>query len=289
MTEDLHIPSLRSGQAPSADSGAGLLRLGYHDRANLLPLLYPLKAGWIGPESPWKLEIVNETPAKLLSALLDGELDAAFLTPAAAQLHGGKIAPLGGWGLAGTGASETALLLAPQRLDLVDGSDVAITPGAAGSAAEHLLRTMLTPYYGITLNLRTPAEPEYDEEGARLLYGDEAARQAGSIPKGWVAEDLGLAWWVLTGLPMVWEVLCSLRDLQLKKPDALETLQSLLRLSQRSASEQNASITQEATSRLHLDLKRSKELFARQRYTLGQEEQKGLARFLDMAARAKAI
>jgi predicted solute-binding protein len=272
MTEDLHI-----------------LRLGYHDRANLLPLLYPLKAGWTGPESPWKLEIVNETPAILLAALLDGGLDAAFVTPAAAQLHGSKIAPLGGWGLAGTGASETALLLAPQRLDLIDGSDVAITPGAAGSAAEHLLQTMLAPYYGITLNLREPGEPEYNEGGARLLYGDEAARQAGSNPKGWVAEDMGLAWWVLTGLPMVWELLCSPRDLQVKKPGAPEALQSLVRLSQRSASEQSASIVQEAASRLPLDQKRIKELFARQRYTLGQEEQKGLARFLDMAARAKAI
>ena len=232
---------------------------------------------------------MNEPPAALLPALLDGELDAAFVTPAAAQLHGGKIAPLGGWGLAAAGISETALLLAPQRLDLIEGSDVALTPGAAGSSAEHLLRTMLAPYYGIALNLRTSGEPEYNEVGARLLYSDEAAQQAGTNPKEWVAEDMGLAWWVLTGLPMVWELLCSPRDLQIKKPGAPEVLQSLVRLSQRTASEQSASVVQEAASRLRLDQKRVKELFARQRYTLGEEEQKGLARFLDMAARAKAI
>jgi predicted solute-binding protein len=272
MTEDLHI-----------------LRLGYHDRANFLPLLYPLKAGWVGPESPWRLEIVNETPAALLSELLDGNLDAAFVTPAGAQLHGNKIAPLGGWGLAGAGATETALLLAPQRLDLIDGSDLAITSEAAGSAAEHLLRTMLVPYYGIKLNLRKPGEQEYSEAGARLLYSDDAARQAASKPGGWVAEDMGLAWWVLTGLPMVWEVLCAPRDLQVKKPGAPETLQSLVRLSQRSAAEQSASLLQEAAARLKIDKTRIKELFVRQRYTLGQEEQKGLAHFLDMAARAKAI
>lgn len=266
-----------------------ILRLGYHDRANLLPLLYPLKAGWVAPESPWHLEIVNGPPAMLLASLLAGDLDAAFVTPAAAQLHGGEIAPLGGWGLAGTGASETALLLAPQRLDLIEGSNLAISPEAAGSTAEHLLRTILTPYYDITLRLWHPGDPEYDEKGARLMYDDNATQQVASNPKGWVAEDIGLAWWVLTGLPAVWELLCSRRDLQMTKPGASDTFQSLLRLSQRSATEQTATILQEAASRLKLDRNRIKDLFARQHYTLGQDEQKGLALFLDMAARAKAI
>jgi predicted solute-binding protein len=265
------------------------LRLGYHDRANLLPLLYPLKAGWVGPESPWQLEIVTDTPSVLLAALLEGGLDAAFITPADAQRHGREVTPLGGWGLAGTGASETALLLAPQRLDLIEGSHVAILPEAGGSTADHILRTILTPYYSIELNLRTTGAPEYNQSGPRLMYSDDAARQAASNPKGWVAEDIGLAWWVLTGLPAIWEMLCTRRDLQSSKPGAAEALQSAVRLSQRSAAEQSAAIVQEASSRLKLEPKRVKELFARQQYTMGQEEQKGLARFLDMAARARVI
>ncbi len=272
MTEDFHI-----------------LRLGYHDRANLLPLLYPLKAGWVGPESPWKLEIVNDTPAALLASLLTGGLDAAFVTAAGAQLHGSKIMPLGGWGLAASGAVETARLLAPQRIDLIEGSDVAILPEADGSPSEHILRTILAPYYGITLNLHKPGDPEYNEAGARLLYGDNAAKEAAANPAGWVAEDMGLAWWVLTGRPMVWELLCAPRNLQAPKPGASEAIQSLMRLSQRTATEQSSTILQEATTLLTLDQKRIKELFARQRYTIGPEEQNGLAHFLDMAARAKAI
>jgi predicted solute-binding protein len=272
MTEDIHI-----------------LRLGYHDRANLLPLLYPLKAGWVAPESPWKLEITNDPPALLLKSLLDGRVDAAFVTPADAQRYGSSIAPLGGWGLASEGAAGTALLLSPKRLDLIDGGDVSISPEAAGSTAEQLLRTILTPYYGISLNLHKRDEPGYSESGARLLYGDDAAQQAAANLVGWVAEDMGLAWWVLTGLPAVWEILCVPRDLQERKPGAPDVLQSLIRLSQRSASEQNSTILQEAATRLKLDQERVKELFAHQRYTLGQPEQAGLARFLDMASRAKAI
>lgn len=272
MSEDLHI-----------------LRLGYHDRANLLPLLYPLKVGWVGPESPWKLEVVNDTPGAVLEGLLAGRLEAGFVTASAAQLYGRKIAPLGGWGLAAEGTSETALLLAPNRIDLIDGGDVAVMPEAHGSAAEHLLRTLLAPYYGVTLNLRAQDDAEYDPKGARLMYSDLAAREAQSNPKGWVAEDLGLAWWVFTGLPMVWELLCVRRDLEANKPGAPEVLQGLMRLSQRTAAEQQASIVEEAITRLGLNKVRIEELFARQSYTLGQQEQKGLARFLDMAARARAL
>jgi predicted solute-binding protein len=278
MAEDIHIPPTNSGQ---------VLRLGYHDRANLLHLLYPLKAGWVAPESPWKLEIMNDLPAALLDALLGGRLDAALVTPVGAQLHGDRIMPLGGWGLAAEGATGTALLLAPQRIDLIDGSDLSILPEAVNSTAEQILRTILKPYYGIAVNLRKPGEPEYSEQGARLVYSDEGARQAASNPAGWVAEDMGLAWWVLTGLPMVWELLCVPRDLQARKPGAPEALQTLMSLSQRSAGEQNATIVQEAASRLKIDQKRVKELFARQRYTLGQKEQNGLAHFLAMVGRGR--
>src|SRR5437870_2384582 len=121
------------------------LRLGYHDRANLMPLLYPIKAGWVAPQSPWGLEVVNAHPLALLDEVLAGNLDAAFLPPAALTQHGEGGRPEdvslhspGGWGLASEGRSETAILLAPQRLDLMDGGQVAITPAAHGSTAEHL-------------------------------------------------------------------------------------------------------------------------------------------------------
>ena len=262
------------------------LRLGYHDKANLLPLLYPIAAGWTQPESPWKVETVHLAPAAALDALLAGELDAALVSPVAAQVHGTKIAPLGGWGLATHGAVETALLLAPQRLDYLDGQIVSVTPNAAGSVVETLLKTLLTPYYGITLELRHEGEEGYDPSGTRLVYGDEAG---GQKPEGWVAEDLGLAWWVLTGLPMVWELLCAPRDLEAAKPGATQVLSNLLKQSQRTAGENASTIQDEAMRRLNLPAARIKELFARQRFTLGQDEQRGLAHFLDLASRARAI
>jgi predicted solute-binding protein len=268
---------------------ARTLRLGYHNRANLLPLLYPLEAGWSGAESPWVLEVVHSTPLRLLDDLLAGNLDAAFVTPAGAQTHGGKIAPLGGWGLAAQGTVETALLLSPQRIDLLHEGEIAITPEAKGSTAEHLLKTLREPYYGIEVNLLEPDSVNYNEKGARLMFGDTAMKQAQANPKDWVADDLGLAWWVLTGVLMVWDILCVPRGLEERKPGAGEAIQAAIRLSQRTAREQQANVLAEGTRRLNMKQERVKDLFGRQTYTLGHEEQKGLARFLDMAGRAKAI
>jgi predicted solute-binding protein len=263
------------------------LRLGYLDRANLLPLLYPITAGWAQTESPWQVETVDLAPAAALEALLAGELDAALVSPVAAQMHGKQIAPLGGWGLATHGGAETTLLLAPRRLDMMDAETLAVTPNAKGSSAETLLKTLLSPYYGITLELRHEGDEGYDPAGARLVYGDQADTQQPG--PGWVAEDLGLAWWVLTGLPMVWELLCSRRDLESAKPGASGVLSGLLKQSLRTAGEHAATVQDEASSRVNLPVPRIKELFARQRFTLGQDEQRGLAHFLDQAARARAI
>jgi predicted solute-binding protein len=274
----------------TTQAGAQVLRLGYQDRANFAPLVYAMEAGWTAPPSPWALEIVHEGQGKLLEGLLDGEVDAAFVTPADAQQEGKKITPLGGWGLAVAGRAETALFLSPKRIDLIDGGDVAVMPEAEGSTAEYLLRTLITPYYGIKLGVHREGEEGFDAEGARLVFGDGAPGRGMEAAKaGWAVDDISLAWWVMTGLPMVWEVLCYRRDLVSRKPGAVEAIQSLMKASQRAGAEQASSVVDVAAGRLGLAEGAVKELFGRQSYVLGSNEQKGLARFLDMAGRGDVI
>jgi predicted solute-binding protein len=266
-----------------------ILRLGYHDHANLLPLLYPLDAGWTAPPSPWRLELTKATTEDLQAAIERGELDAAFLPTAFVASHASTLAPLGGWALSIEGRTETAVLLAPQRLDLMDGAAAAITSEAAGSSAEHLLRILLKPYYDITLELKRPGDEGYDPKGTRLLYGDAAAQENMKKPKSWAADDLGIAWYVLSGLPMVWLMLAARRDLERVKPGAGEKIQALLKASQRTAQEQKATVLSIATERLGIPSEAVKELFARQRFTLNDNDKKGLARFLDYASRAGLV
>lgn len=262
-----------------------ILRLGYNDRANLLPLLYPLKAGWVGAESPWKLEVIDMPPASLVKNLMDGGLDAAFIPPFALTQRGERLAALGGWGLASEGITETALLLAPQRLDLMDGGHVSISEEARGSTADYLLRILLKPYYDITLSLHAPGDSEFNLSGASLLYSDSAAIRAAKRAEGWVAEDMGVAGYVLSGLPVVWEMLAAPRDLEARKPGAGEAIQAALRAAQRAAQEQQSTLLEEGSRRLSFDRSRVKELFARQTYTLGEKEQKGLAFFFTLASK----
>src|SRR5437773_167104 len=96
-----------------------ILRLGYQKSANFLPLLYPLEAGWVAPDSPWRVELVDATQADLLAGVLGRDLDAAFLAPGAVTQHGDQLVTLGGWGLACEGRVETAIVLSPKRLDLL--------------------------------------------------------------------------------------------------------------------------------------------------------------------------
>lgn len=274
---------------PSPDNSHNL-RLGYLPRANFAPLLYPLEAGWISPKSPWQLQLVPGSHSALIADLLKGELDAAFVSTADAQRWGQKLAPLGGVGLASTGAAETALLLAPRRIDLIDGEGVSIPPDAQGSTADHLFRTLISPYYGIKLDLHTEEEEGYNPSGSRIVFNSDATRQGETArAEGWVAEDIGLAWWILTGLPMVWEVLCHPRSLEERKPGAIAALQNTLKLSQRAAGEQASSILDTTARSLNVKPERVKDLFSRQSYALGPDEQKGLATYLDMAARARAF
>jgi predicted solute-binding protein len=100
---------------------------------------------------------------------------------------------------------------------------------------------------------------------------------------------MGLAWFVLTGFPAVWDMLAVPRDLDSRKPGATAQLQEIMRLSRRTAQEQQSAIIDEAASRLKIDKTRTKDLLNRQRYALGEAEQKGLARFLDLATRARLL
>jgi predicted solute-binding protein len=259
------------------------LRLGYPDRADLVPLLYPLVAGWVGPESPWRLEMVPGTPGDMERGLLDGSLDAALVPPLLLSRQGARLEALGGWGVACEGPSDLALLLAPRRLDMMDAESLSVAPMAEGSTAEHLIRLLLKPYYDITLNFLSEGGEGYSNEGARLMFGDGAAREAEKRPEGWVAEDMGVAWFVLSGLPTVWEILAAARDLERRKPGVRAALDDALTRSRRSATEQSATLLDDAANRLGWKRDRTKEMLSRRRYTVGTPEQKALARFFTLA------
>ena len=73
----------------------------------------------------------------------------------------------------------------------------------------------------------------------------------------------------------------------LRKPGAGEQLQGLLRLSQRTAQEQQATVVDLGARRLGIRDEEVRALFSRQKYALGEIEQKALARFLSSVLSAE--
>jgi predicted solute-binding protein len=268
---------------------AHTLRLGYPDRANYLPLTYPLVAGWAALDAPWTLEPVSGFTSRLVELLAEGELDAAFVPPAVIARGEAGLSALGGWGFACEGRVETAVLLAPNRLDQIEDGEIVLLPESAGSSAEHLLRVLMKPYYDVGLRLATPDESRAGNDAGRLVFSDSGPREASARSEPWVAEDLGVAWYVFTGAPMVWELLASSRGLEERKPGASAAIQSALERSRAVARQQDATIVALAQDRTGLPREAIKALCERQRYTLSGPEQKGLAKFLDMAARAGVL
>ncbi len=289
-----------------------VLHFGYTDSIHLLPLLHPLQAGWVYPTGV-RLELVALPPAALADALAAGSVDGGLIDPRAyARLRAG-VEVMPGIGLAAAGANSYAVLQSPARVDALDGQHVAVGPDAAGSVAETLLQVLASPYYSIDLTVDPPgAAPEAGTAPARLLAGDaavaarapwlryearfspsalaaeergarggsaEAAAEAAPDPAlvGY-AEDLGGAWWVLSGTPMVW-ALGVLRAAVLDTPEVVVAVVHAFQESRTAARQQAPTVLAAAAAQAGIPESAVQAIYDRQTVEIGAAEQGGLAAF----------
>jgi predicted solute-binding protein len=295
---------------------ADRLRFGYTDSIHLLPLIHPLRAGWVYPTG-LQLELVPLAPPALEQALGQGDLDGALAGPLTyARLRGGlEVMP--GVGLASTGANSLAVLQSRARPDQLDGQTVAVTPSAQDTTAAALLQVLADPFFGVNLPMapESTIAPGGDTPPPRLLSGDAAvqvrrpwllyearfspttlAAEERALAKGrplpapanpapapdpqtaGYAEDLGAAWWVFSGTPMVW-ALGVLRGEWLQQPDAVVAVVRAFQQSRVVAREQAATVLAAAAAQAQVPEAAVQALFDRQTVEIGAAEQGGLAAF----------
>jgi chorismate dehydratase len=300
---------------------ADLLRFGYTDSIHLLPLLYPLRAGWVYPTGV-RLELVALAPPDLPAALESGDLDGGLVDPLAYARLRGRLEVMPGIGLAGTGANSLAVLRSTVRPDELDAARIAVAPEANASVAPALLRALATPYFGITLDLDddngVAQDPGAEGGAPRLLYGDSAVRarepwlryearftpgalaaaeashdtaDAGGQGAGasgatapdpataGYAEDLGAAWWVLTGTPMVWALGVLHASLVDTAPQAVVAVVRAFQESRTAARQQADTVRAAAAQQAGISEAAVEAVFARQTVEIGAVEQGGLAAF----------
>ncbi|HMA37921.1 MAG TPA: MqnA/MqnD/SBP family protein [Chloroflexia bacterium] len=295
---------------------ADLLRFGYTDSIHLLPLLYPLRAGWVVPAG-LQLELVALPAAALEPALRAGDLAGALVHPLIYSRLRTTLEVMPGIGLASDGPNSYAVLQSPTRPDLLDGQTVAIDPSALESLAPALLAVLALPFFGVTLSQAAPASDA--PLAARLLAGDAAvqarapwlryearfspsalAAEARALAKGrpapplpepqpdpataGYAEDLGAAWWVFSGTPLVW-ALGVLRTSLLERPDAVVSLVRAFQQSRTAAREQAATVRAAAAAQAGIPEPAVQAIFDRQTVEIGAPEQGGLAAFYRLTGR----
>lgn len=295
---------------------ADLLRFGYTDSIHLLPLVHPLLAGWVYPTG-LKLELVPLAPPALEQALGQGDIDGGLIGPLTyARLRGGLDA-MPGIGLASTGPNSLAVLQSRTRPDQLDGQTIAVTPSAQDTTAAALLQVLADPFFGVNLALapESAGTPGDETPAPRLLSGDAAvqarlpwllyearfspstlAAEERALAKGrplptssspapapdptaaGYAEDLGAAWWVFSGTPMVW-ALGVLRSEWLQQPEAVVTVVRAFQQSRVAAREQAATVLAAAAAQARVPEPAVQALFDRQTVEIGAAEQGGLAAF----------
>jgi chorismate dehydratase len=277
------------------------LRFGYTGSAHLVPLLHPLVSGWVVP--PGRAVTWHDLPAGPLLAELDaGTLDAALVAPVAYARRRAALALLPGVGLASEGPTAAAVLHSPQRADSLDAQAMRLPAPPTDDAGAALLAVLLRPYFGINAALLPPGAtvPEGRAVGAELFTGDAAIRvrrpwllydaYLRTIPEPGVAaprrrptpvaapdpavsgytEDLGAAWWVLTGVPLVWAVGVVRQDIA--TPDALAALGAGFEAARRAAAEQHPTILAAAAAHAQLPEAALALLLTPQTTTLGPRE-----------------
>ena len=283
------------------------LRFGYTGSVQLLPLLYPLLAGWVEPSGrpiAWE----DRPAADLLAALDAGDLDAALVSPVAYARRRADLTLLPGVGLASEGPTAAAVLQSATRPDLLDGQAIRLAGSSIDDAGAALLVVLMRPYYGVE-RARWLATDETPTDGTppagRQLSGDAAvaARRPWLLYEAYLrtiepigsdepphrrppvapvaapdpavaghAEDLGAAWWVLTGVPVVWMLGVVRRPLVEQDPALPGRLIDAFALARRTAGEQWPSVLAAAAARVDLPEPAVAALFAPQVTTLGPRE-----------------
>ena len=302
---------------------ADLIRFGFTDSIHLLPLLHPLRAGWVYPTG-LRLDLVPLAPAALDAALAAGDLDGGLVGPLTYQRLRGRLEAMPGVGLAGSGPTGFAVLQSATRPDLLAGATVAVPEAARESAAVAALTALAEPFFGVTLTLAPEPPDGAPAPAARLLLGDDAVRarlpwlqyearfspsalaaEERALAKGrplpppanpaalpdpavsGYAEDLGAAWWIMSGTPMVWAV-GALRSELLERPDAVVAIVRAFQDSRRAAVEQAATVRAAAAAQAGIPEDVAQSIFDRQTVELGAAEQGGLAAFIRGAGRPRA-
>lgn len=178
-----------------------MLRIGWIDYANCSPLLMQLE-GQLPIDTT---EIVHGVPAKLNARLAEGTIDVCISSSIEFARHADEYLILPGHCIGSRGPVQSVLLFSRCPVETLAGERLLVTSESATSVA--LLQVLLSKRWNLSdYSLQATSDPWQDalqQAPALLLIGDRAL-QAASVNSDYHIYDLGLEWFLLTGLPFVY-------------------------------------------------------------------------------------
>ena len=263
------------GSAEDRELVARELRVGRIDFLNMYPMHWAL-----GVEPA-----VSGVPTDINRAIVDGDIDVACMSSIEYARHADELMLLPSMCISAEGAVGSIFAISSGAFE--DVTDVWVTPQTATSVVlvQLLFRLRGTrPELHLLETDRTPMSVlAAGDRRAVLLIGDDALKARGEATLATrVFTDLGERWLAETGLPMVYAVWAVRREAAERAPEAAAALDRLLVGSvRRFAATPDAA--DQAAVRFGIDAHSTQTYFDTLCYDFGQNERKGLLRYLRMA------
>ena len=252
------------------------LRLGRIGFLNVLPIYYPLEAGFISHP----FEIVSGIPSYLNSLMASGNLDLSVVSSIEYARHPERYFILPDLSISCRGEVQSVLLFSRVPLDRLAGKTVLVSAQSHTSVA--LLRILLSIRFGLDVVFQPGNCTESLERGdaptAFLAIGDEALRLRDHrlYPH---RMDLGAAWHTWTRLPFVFAVWVIQRAAVERWNGRLGEALERLADAKRWGHAHMERICAEASIKGLLDVRELESYYGVLRYDLGPDEREGLELF----------
>jgi chorismate dehydratase len=179
-------------------------RVGHIQFLNCLPLYW----GLMRSGALIDVDLHKDTPDRLNTALVDGDLDIGPISAVEYLRHAGDLLLLPDLAVGSDGPVLSVNIVSTRPLSELDGRRVAL--GSTSRTGVLLAQLLLAEVYGVAPAYFTcPADlgEMLREAEAAVLIGDAALRAMYEAPRrGLIVTDLGQAWREWTGLPMVFAV-----------------------------------------------------------------------------------
>ena len=238
----------------------------------------PLYEGLDREPAAARMSLDCASPSEVARRVAEEEADFALM-PVAAAASIGELRMARGCAIGSRGAVRSIVVVARQPIDTLTELAVDLSSRTSVVLARLVLRARRKGSEPRLLG-KSPREAVEAVSGTRgaMVIGDPALEIEGRFP---YALDLGLAWWELTGLPMVFAAWCGRAGALGADDERLLEGAKLAGLDRRDAmADEHAARTGLPAASLRAYLRDAI------RYDLGDDERRGLQRFYDEAAAA---